>query len=320
MLGRFLALASVLLLAISPLAAQEARGSIGGRIMDTSNAVIPNAKVTISNTLTNESRRVTSNQTGYYEVNFLEPIDVRGCGRGRRIQEGAPQRPRIERRLETRYFHHTGSRRTRRNGRGYRGSPSARDNIGERRTRPRQPATCQPAILGSEPVRSVGTRAGMQWTGQPEYRRPFDNGGTSRSTLPAASGKTNIRWMASPSPAQDVASDSRHRPIPFRNSNSRRRTSMPARDSPRARPSTSSAAREQINSTVRYSISTGSSAGMPRPTLLVCFGRIRSRPAKSARTSRSRHRGARTITVSGVRPGRIPKIFNGRDKLFWTFT
>src|SRR5207248_9502659 len=29
------------------------------------------------------------------------------------------------------------------------------------------------------PFALTGLAAGMQWTGQPEYRRPFDNGGTS---------------------------------------------------------------------------------------------------------------------------------------------
>jgi hypothetical protein len=29
------------------------------------------------------------------------------------------------------------------------------------------------------PFTLTGLAAGMQWTGQPQYRRPFDNGGTS---------------------------------------------------------------------------------------------------------------------------------------------
>ncbi len=66
-------LLAAILLCATGLSAQEARGSIGGRVSDTSGAVIANAKITITNTATNEIRRAQTNETGYYEVNFLEP-------------------------------------------------------------------------------------------------------------------------------------------------------------------------------------------------------------------------------------------------------
>src|ERR1035438_4523051 len=53
--------------------AQESRGSITGKVMDAQNAVIPNATVVITNNATNISSRNTTNQTGYYEVDFLTP-------------------------------------------------------------------------------------------------------------------------------------------------------------------------------------------------------------------------------------------------------
>ena len=40
---------------------QESRGAITGRITDPQGGVIPNAKVAVTNTLTNEVRRVTTN-------------------------------------------------------------------------------------------------------------------------------------------------------------------------------------------------------------------------------------------------------------------
>lgn len=52
---------------------QEARGSISGRITDPTGGVVPGAKVAITNTQTNETRNVVTNQTGYYEANFLDP-------------------------------------------------------------------------------------------------------------------------------------------------------------------------------------------------------------------------------------------------------
>src|ERR1039458_1813785 len=53
--------------------AQESRGSITGKVIDPQNAVVPNATVVITNNATNVSSRVTTNQTGYYEVDFLTP-------------------------------------------------------------------------------------------------------------------------------------------------------------------------------------------------------------------------------------------------------
>jgi hypothetical protein len=53
--------------------AQESRGSITGKITDPQNAVVPQATVVITNTNTNVPRRTTTNDTGYYEVTFLDP-------------------------------------------------------------------------------------------------------------------------------------------------------------------------------------------------------------------------------------------------------
>src|SRR5215472_14434268 len=55
------------------LCAQESRGSITGRLTDPQTAAVPNAAVVVTNTDTNVSRRTTSNETGYYEVSFLDP-------------------------------------------------------------------------------------------------------------------------------------------------------------------------------------------------------------------------------------------------------
>lgn len=53
--------------------AQESRGSITGRIIDPQSAVVPGATVTVTNADTNVARSTTTNQTGYYEVTFLDP-------------------------------------------------------------------------------------------------------------------------------------------------------------------------------------------------------------------------------------------------------
>jgi hypothetical protein len=62
---------AVLLLAGMNCLAQESRGSITGKVVDPQNAAIIGAKVTVTNVETNVSNTVTSNSTGYWEVNFL---------------------------------------------------------------------------------------------------------------------------------------------------------------------------------------------------------------------------------------------------------
>ena len=72
-LNRALVVCAVLLLAGTICFAQESRGSITGKVLDPAGAVIPGAKVTVTDVGTNVSSALTSNSTGYWEVNFLTP-------------------------------------------------------------------------------------------------------------------------------------------------------------------------------------------------------------------------------------------------------
>ena len=71
---RKLALASSLLLFI-PLAslAQDARGAVGGRVSDSSGAVIPNAEVRITNDATGVAAAARTNSAGAYALPYLLP-------------------------------------------------------------------------------------------------------------------------------------------------------------------------------------------------------------------------------------------------------
>src|SRR5262245_7852188 len=53
--------------------AQEARGSIAGKVTDPQGAVIAGAAVTVTNTETNAITRTRSNDTGYFEATLLNP-------------------------------------------------------------------------------------------------------------------------------------------------------------------------------------------------------------------------------------------------------
>ena len=51
--------------------AQETRSAIQGRVYDQQNSAVANATVIVTNTDTNVSSSLTTNETGYYEANFL---------------------------------------------------------------------------------------------------------------------------------------------------------------------------------------------------------------------------------------------------------
>jgi len=71
--SRLLALSALLMASAFLVSAQTGTGgTILGTVTDASGAVVPNAKVTITNTDTNQSRQVTSNQSGDYLVPDLQ--------------------------------------------------------------------------------------------------------------------------------------------------------------------------------------------------------------------------------------------------------
>ena len=84
---------ALLLLCLSTVClAQESRGSITGKVVDPQNSVVPGATVLVTNTATNVSDKATTNQTGYFEVNFLNPgpysVSVESAGFKKLVQTG----------------------------------------------------------------------------------------------------------------------------------------------------------------------------------------------------------------------------------------
>ena len=60
--------------------AQVDSGAISGVITDTSGAVVPGATVTITQTTTNITTVLTTNETGFYSAPSLRPGDGAGHG------------------------------------------------------------------------------------------------------------------------------------------------------------------------------------------------------------------------------------------------
>ncbi len=67
-------LVAIVLLASFPVLAQTNRGAISGTVTDASQAVVPNATVTITNIGTNEVRTAKTAGNGTYSVSNLEPV------------------------------------------------------------------------------------------------------------------------------------------------------------------------------------------------------------------------------------------------------
>jgi outer membrane receptor protein involved in Fe transport len=72
-LSRALLLALPALLATATLAAQDARGRIGGRVVDPAGAPIPHATVEVTEAATQVKLTATTNDAGAYDVLYLEP-------------------------------------------------------------------------------------------------------------------------------------------------------------------------------------------------------------------------------------------------------
>src|ERR1035438_2597305 len=70
---RFCSLVVFSVFMVCSLSAQDTRGAISGVVTDPQGAVIARATVTVTNTDTNTSEKLTTNSTGFYEARLLQP-------------------------------------------------------------------------------------------------------------------------------------------------------------------------------------------------------------------------------------------------------
>ncbi len=159
--------------------AQESRGTISGRVVDPQAAVIPGATVLVTNTETNAANKTTTNQTGYFEVNLLNPgmysVSVEAPGFKKSVRTNLELN--VAGRLDIEMQMQVGQ---------------LAETVEVTATAPLLDTTSasggrvidnrevlQLPFSDMNPFALTAIAPGMQWTGQPEYRRPFDNGGTS---------------------------------------------------------------------------------------------------------------------------------------------
>lgn len=83
---------ALLVFVAAPCLAQESRGSITGTVSDPQGAVVPGAAVTITNTETNVTNRTRTNGVGYFEANLLNPglysVSVEAQGFKKSVRDG----------------------------------------------------------------------------------------------------------------------------------------------------------------------------------------------------------------------------------------
>lgn len=159
--------------------AQEARGAITGRVLDPQGGTVAGARLSVTNSQTNETRRGTSNATGYYEFSYLDPsayiITVEMAGFKKLLRQGVTvsvgSRLDIDLTLEVGAVAETVE-------------VTADIPLLETASASGGRVLDQKNLVNLpfsdlNPFALSALAPGMQWTGQPEYRRPFDNGGTS---------------------------------------------------------------------------------------------------------------------------------------------
>ena len=136
-----LVLGIILLIAAAPGAqAQEARGSITGRVIDTSGAVLPGVTITIVNVQTNSTSTAITNESGQYTVVYLNPAVYTVGAELARVQEKAAGKGGSARRRSHRDRLHAGTWRDHRGSPGVGRKPVARNRQGHDGSGDRQQA------------------------------------------------------------------------------------------------------------------------------------------------------------------------------------
>ena len=170
--------AALLLLSVVSLA-QESRGSITGVVTDPQSAVIPGATVVITNTETNVSNRTQTNPVGYFEVNLLNPgmysVTVEVTGFKKTVRSGLELlvagrldiRVQLEIGQPTQTIEVTAEAPLLDTTTASGGRVIGRRDINEL------------PFQSMNPFALTAISAGMQYTGSPDDQRWFDHAGTS---------------------------------------------------------------------------------------------------------------------------------------------
>ncbi|MDZ4796878.1 MAG: carboxypeptidase-like regulatory domain-containing protein [Bryobacteraceae bacterium] len=301
--------------------AQEARGAITGRVLDAQGALIPGARVTATSTTTNESRRATSNDTGYYEINYLDPstwtvsVEAQGFKKAVRgnLQVSVGSRLDIDLTLEVGAVSETVEVRGE--------APLLETTTASGGRVLDQQAIVNLPFSDLNPFALSALAPGMQWTGQPEYRRPFDNGGTSAFNTMGGVGQneytidgttvTGSGRRVGYTPPADAITEFK---LETSNFDASQGFTSGAAINVVSRTGTNSLNGSVFNQHWQQRWNATNHFTRENWNQQVAAGKI-SKDSQKQATGRSNNYG---LTASG--PVWIPKIFDGRNKIFWTIT
>ncbi len=173
------ALALLIAVAARPALAQQALGSITGKVSDQQGAVIPSAAVTITHLEANRVVRTATNETGYFEASLLNPgtytLSVASPGMRTTVRSGLVLN--VAGRLDIQIEMQVGQ--TAETVQVTAETPLLDTTTASGGRVIDQQQIMQLPFSDMNPFALATLAPGMHWTGQPEYRRPFDNGGTS---------------------------------------------------------------------------------------------------------------------------------------------
>ena len=191
--------AFVILLVVSAVArAQESRGNITGKVIDPQGAIIPGATVVVTNAETNVSRQTTTNQTGYFEINLLNPgtyrVSVEAAGFKKTVRSGAELS--VGGRLDLHIPLELGQLTETVNVTEE--SPLLETTVASGGRVIGQRQLAQLPFYNLNPFALATLAPGMQWTGQPEHRREFDAAGTSAFNTMGAVGQNEYSVDGAP--------------------------------------------------------------------------------------------------------------------------
>jgi hypothetical protein len=148
-------------------------------VTDPQGAVIPGATVVVTNIETNQASRTATNATGYYEVNLLNPgkysVAAESPGFKKSVQTGLELN--VAGKLDVEIQLQVGQVAEVIEVTAVTPLLDTTTASGGRVIDNRQ--IMELPFSDMNPFALSALSPGMQWTGQPEYRRPFDNGGTS---------------------------------------------------------------------------------------------------------------------------------------------
>jgi hypothetical protein len=198
MRSRMLCLAALLVLLPLVCSAQDPRGSITGIVTDPQGAIVPGASATVTNTGTNVSNRTQTNQTGYFEVSLLNPgiysVSVEMAGFKKAVRGGLELN--VAARLDIRMRLAVGD--TSQTIEVTAAAPLL-DTVSAAGGRVISAAEVKELPFASmNPFNLVALSAGMEYTGSPSWSRWFDHAGAASYNTMGSAG--NNEYMIDGAP------------------------------------------------------------------------------------------------------------------------